>query len=79
MGYDTDGMVLHAIYSVLLLSVVVTDTDSPSSIKERAAKKLHIDNTSDLSATYEWNLVRYALEDGWLLLFLSLAAPCSPS
>lgn len=48
----------------VLLVLVTTDTDSPSSIKERAAKKLHIDNTSDLSATYEWNLVRYALEDG---------------
>lgn len=41
-----------------------TDTDSPASIKERAAKKLHIQDTSNLSATYEWNLVRYALEDG---------------
>lgn len=62
-------MLVH--YSGPLRFTNTADTDSPSSIKERAAKKLHIDNTSELSATYEWNLVRYALEDGMSILSLT--------
>lgn len=42
------------------------DTDSPATIKQRAAKKLNLSDTSDINALYEWNLVRYALEDGGL-------------
>lgn len=43
-------------------SLKLKDTDSVSTIKSRAAKKLGIAE-SDLSALYEWHLVRYALDD----------------
>ena len=40
------------------------DNDSAATIKQRAAKKLNLSDTSDISALYEWHLVRYALDDG---------------
>jgi len=39
------------------------DGDSASGIKNRAAKKLNIQDNSQVSALYEWHLVRYALDD----------------
>lgn len=40
-----------------------TDSDSVATIKARAAKKIGIPE-AELSALYEWHLVRYALDDG---------------
>jgi hypothetical protein len=45
------------------------DGDSASGIKSRAAKKLNIQDNSQVSALYEWHLVRYALDDGELAVF----------
>jgi len=39
------------------------DNDSAATLKQRAAKKLNITDTSDISALYEWHMVRYALDD----------------
>lgn len=41
-----------------------SDTDSVATIKQRASKKLSLQDTSDIHALYEWHLVRYQLEDG---------------
>jgi hypothetical protein len=42
----------------------LTDNDSAATLKQRAAKKLNVTDTSDISALYEWHMVRYALDDG---------------
>jgi hypothetical protein len=42
----------------------LADNDSAATLKQRAAKKLNITDTSDISALYEWHMVRYALDDG---------------
>ena len=42
-----------------------TDSDSAASIKQRAVKKLHLEGpTSEITAAYEWHMVRYSLDDG---------------
>jgi len=39
------------------------DNDSAATLKQRAAKKLNLEDSSNISALYEWHLVRYALDD----------------
>jgi hypothetical protein len=42
-----------------------TDSDSAASIKQRAVKKLQLEgSTSEITAAYEWHMVRYSLDDG---------------